>query len=197
MCSRRTSSGAASSTKRSLGWASRCSSTHGTGPETWERRSQGGATRLVRCRTSGIAGLTNADDASARADDGYVELRRVLHPEEQERYRRLGRHAAEAVEAAAREAQPGDTELDVAARIADGCMRHDIVPLVNLVASDERIGSYRHPMPTSHTIGGTMLLAVTGRRHGCTHRSLARCRSANPTTICGRGTTPCNGSTRR
>lgn len=145
----------------------------------WHRPGDLGTTVAGLCDPAravsdlGIAGLAHADDASPRADDGYVELRRVLHPEEQERYRRLGRHAAEAVEAAAREAQPGDTELDVAARIADGCMRHDIVPLVNLVASDERIGSYRHPIPTSHTIGSTMLLAVTGRRHGL-HASLTR-----------------------
>lgn len=59
----------------------------------------------------------------APGDGSDAELRRVLRPEEQQRYRRLGRDAATALEAAARDAQPGDTELDVAARIAHGCLR--------------------------------------------------------------------------
>jgi len=114
----------------------------------------------------GVAGLTHADD-------DYAELRRVLRAEEQERYRQLGRDATEALETAAREARPGETELDVAARVAAGCMRRDIVPLVNLVASDERIARYRHPTPTSNPIGRTLLVALTGRRHGL-HASLTR-----------------------
>ena len=114
----------------------------------------------------GAAGL-------ATAHASYLELRRVLTPEEKERYRRLGRDAAEVLESAARAAEPGERELDVAARIAGRCMRHDIVPLVNLVASDERIARYRHPIPTSNAVGSTLLVALTGRRHGL-HASLTR-----------------------
>lgn len=145
----------------------------------WHRPEAFGTTLAALCdpvqavSDLGIAGLAHADDASVRADDGYAELRRVLHPKEQERYRALGRDAADALETAAREAHPGDTELNVAARIADGCMRRDIVPLVNLVASDERIARYRHPIPTSSTVGRTLLVALTGRRHGL-HASLTR-----------------------
>ena len=121
----------------------------------------------------GLAGLGHVDQTPGRAGDGFAELRRVLVPEEQERYRRLGRDAAAALEAAALGAEQGKTELDVAARIAAGCTRRDIVPLVNLVASADRIARYRHRIPTSNPIGRTMLVAVTGRRQGL-HASLTR-----------------------
>ena len=114
----------------------------------------------------GAAGLTTASES-------HAEMRRVLQPEERDRYRQLGRDAAEALESAARDAAPGETELDIAGRIAERCMRRDIVPLVNLVASDKRIARYRHPIPTSNPIGRTMLVALTGRRHGL-HASLTR-----------------------
>jgi Xaa-Pro aminopeptidase len=107
------------------------------------------------------------------ADESFTRLRFILGPEEIGRYRALGRDAAEAVEAACREAEPGDTEYDVAARIAFECVRRDILPLVDLVAADERIARYRHPLPTSNRIGRTLLAALTGRRHGL-HASLTR-----------------------
>jgi Xaa-Pro aminopeptidase len=45
--------------------------------------------------------------------------------------------------------------------------------MVNLVAADERVAEYRHPLPTSKTLANTLLVALTGRRHGL-HASLTR-----------------------
>ncbi len=109
----------------------------------------------------------------ALAAPGFVELRRVLLPSEQARYRALGRDVAEALETAAREAQPGELELEVAGRIAFECARRDILPLVNLVATDERIARHRHPLPAATPVGKTLLVALTGRRYGL-HASLTR-----------------------
>lgn len=109
----------------------------------------------------------------ARAPDSLTELRHTLLASEIERYRALGRDAAAAVEAACRQSRPGDTEHDVAARVAYECVRRDIVPFVNLVAADERIAAYRHPLPTRARLRRTLLVAVTGRRHGL-HASLTR-----------------------
>jgi antitoxin VapB len=44
---------------------------------------------------------------------------------------------------------------------------------VNLVAADERIAKYRHPIPTRKAARRTLLVALTGRRHGL-HASLTR-----------------------
>ena len=52
------------------------------------------------------------------------------------------------------------------------CARN-ILALVNLVAVDDRIAAYRHPLPTKRRLERTMLVALTGRRHGL-HASLTR-----------------------
>jgi Xaa-Pro aminopeptidase len=109
----------------------------------------------------------------AEADPSLAALRFTLHPVEVERFRSLGRDAAEAVEVACVSAGPGDSELDVAARVADEAMRRNILALVNLVAVDDRIAAYRHPLPTERRLERTMLVALTGRRHGL-HASLTR-----------------------
>jgi Xaa-Pro aminopeptidase len=106
-------------------------------------------------------------------DDDFLELRRVLRPPEIGRYRELGREAATCVASACRDAAPGDTELDIAARLAYECQKRDILALVNLVAADERIARYRHPLPTENRLHTTLLVALTGRRHGL-HASLTR-----------------------
>jgi Xaa-Pro aminopeptidase len=121
------------------------------------------------------AGLVSDLAASSLtvAGEDFVRLRFTLQPPEVERYRALGGDAAQAVETACREARPGDTEHDVAARIAYEAVRRDILPLVNLVAADDRIAAYRHPLPTGNRIRRTLLAALTGRRHGL-HASLTR-----------------------
>jgi Xaa-Pro aminopeptidase len=113
----------------------------------------------------------------ARADPSFTALRFTLLPPEVERYRRVGRDAAEAVETACEEARPGQREREVAARIVQGCAERGIVPLVVLVAGDERIATYRHPLPTERTWKRTLLVSLTGRRHGL-HASLTRLVSA-------------------
>ena len=113
------------------------------------------------------------------ASRGLIELRYTMLPPEIERYRALGAEAAHAVETACRNARPGETELDVAASLAFECRKRDILPLVNLVGGDHRIAHYRHPLPTRTQIHRTMMVALTGRRHGL-HISLTRMVSYGP-----------------
>lgn len=112
-----------------------------------------------------------------RVDDGFFALRFTLLPPEIERYRMLGRDAAEAVESVCAEARPGQPEREVAGRLAQCCARKGILALVVLVAGDDRIAHYRHPLPSGHRWGSTLLVALTGRRHGL-HASLTRMVSA-------------------
>jgi len=102
-----------------------------------------------------------------------AELRLDLLPPEQDRYRALGRDAAEALELAVLATRPGDRELDVAAQLDHECRRRGIIPLVNLVGADDRIAVYRHPMPTARRLERSLLVSVTGRRHGL-HASCTR-----------------------
>jgi Xaa-Pro aminopeptidase len=113
----------------------------------------------------------------ARVDSSFAALRFTLLAPEIERYRRLGDDAAVALESACTEAAPGERERDVAARLVQNCAARGILPLVVLVAGDERISSYRHPLPTEHRWQRTLLVALTGRRHGL-HASVTRMVSA-------------------
>ncbi len=108
-----------------------------------------------------------------QADSELAQLRYTMLPPETDRYRALGKDAADALESACRGAQTGDAELDVAARVGYECTKRDILPLVNLVAADERIARYRHPIPTGMPVRRTLFVALTGRRHGL-HASLTR-----------------------
>ena len=115
----------------------------------------------------------------AMAPDGFNELRYTMSPPEIERYRSLGQEAAQAVEAVCLSVELGDTELDIAAALAYQCRKRNILPMVNLVAGDERIARYRHPLPTVNPVRKTLLIALTGRRHGL-HISLTRLVSFGP-----------------
>jgi Xaa-Pro aminopeptidase len=65
-----------------------------------------------------------------------------------EKYRRLGKFAAEAMSATLDATHADQPEADVAAKlIAEGVKRRCQVP-VALVAADERIAKFRHPLPT-------------------------------------------------
>jgi Xaa-Pro aminopeptidase len=113
----------------------------------------------------------------APAGPSFAALRFTLLAPEVERYRRVGRDAAEAVEAACGEARPGQREREVAARVVEGCAERGILALVVLVGGDERIARYRHPLPTERAWRRTLLVALTGRRYGL-HASLTRMVSA-------------------
>ncbi len=75
-------------------------------------------------------------------------LRALLTETELEKYRRLGKLAAEAMTATLDRITAGMPEADIAAiLIAEGAKRRCQVP-VALVAADERIARFRHPLPT-------------------------------------------------
>jgi Xaa-Pro aminopeptidase len=93
-------------------------------------------------------------------------LRRSLTAEEVVRYRALGADVGEAIGEASMSLQPGMTEHEAAASLASEHFRRGIVPIVVLVAADERLMKYRHPIPTENPIKRAVMLVVCGRRHG-------------------------------
>jgi len=95
-----------------------------------------------------------------------AELRTPLLDVEIERYRSLGRDTGEALEQAARQVRQGDTEFQIAARMAAALVEREIDPPVLLVAVDERIRRIRHPLPTGLKVTERAMLVCCGRRHG-------------------------------
>jgi antitoxin VapB len=94
------------------------------------------------------------------------QLRSRLTTGEGERFRKLGRLCAGAMDAAIRSLQPGMTEFEAAARLAAEALARGAVPIVNLVASDERIFAIRHPLPTGKKIERYVMLVLCGRVGG-------------------------------
>lgn len=113
-----------------------------------------------------FSGLLVSDDGSLgeNVHGKLAGLRALLTPDELEKYRRLGQLAAEAMTATLDAITPGMAEADIAAiLVAEGFKRRCQVP-VFLVAADDRIAKYRHPIPTQATLldDGVSEVAVRG-----------------------------------
>lgn len=110
---------------------------------------------------------TDGPVPGSRDVSGAIEAaRRMLLPEEVERYRALGRDAAEALTATCTACGPGDSEFVWAARAADELVRRGADPLVLLVAGQDRVRRHRHPLPTAAPTGDLVMVVVCARRHG-------------------------------
>ncbi|MCA1248592.1 Xaa-Pro peptidase family protein [Massilia sp. MS-15] len=94
------------------------------------------------------------------------QRRLVLGLEERERYRLLGREAAEAMGEALRQARPDWTEYQLAGAGAQALWRRGIHPALVLAAGERRLPAWRHPTPTSAPLGARAMLVFCARRHG-------------------------------
>lgn len=95
-----------------------------------------------------------------------ARCRYQLTGSEVERFRLLASDAAQAIGALARKLTPGETEREVARRVADVLAGHNIRAVVNLVAADERIQKYRHPVPTDRRWKKIIMIVVCAQRGG-------------------------------
>ena len=98
--------------------------------------------------------------------DEISALRRVLDRDAVERLRSIGADLSAALAEAATAVQPGMAEHDAAAEIAAACRRRGLVPTVLLAATHERIGRYRHPLPTDATLERRAMLVASAQRGG-------------------------------
>jgi Xaa-Pro aminopeptidase len=119
-----------------------------------------------------FAGLKTIEGAVARC-------RYSLTPPEVERFRSLGRDAGEVLGGFARTLRPGESEVEVARRMADALAARGMRSVVTLVAADERIGKFRHPVPTEKVWARVLMLVTCARRGGLT-ASLTRIVCAVP-----------------
>lgn len=105
--------------------------------------------------------------------EAFNRLRWQLTPQEIERYREGGRRAAGAVEEAAVAIEPGMTEQEIGGILDHFVRLRGLVPLVNLIATDERIFHYRHPIATSKKLERYAML-VTCASYGGLISNLTR-----------------------
>lgn len=84
--------------------------------------------------------------------DDFAELRWSLTDEEITRYREGAKRLSRAIEETCRAMDFGATEHEIAGLVDYNVRRAGLTPTVTLVAADERVGKFRHPLPTRKTV---------------------------------------------
>ncbi len=119
--------------------------------------------RLLKGLRLGVDGeYPGGKDLSAE----IARLRANLNPEEGQRFRALGQLCAQAMQAATQAVRPGQTEYEIAGLLAGEAERRGMQCIVNLIAADERIYNFRHPLPTDRKLKRYVMLVLCGRRSG-------------------------------
>lgn len=125
--------------------------------QAWEDTARGEAGRVLSDRPR--AGEEAVPDA-------LQAHKRTLLPAELERYRQVGRAAAEAVTEVLLAATPEMTELDLAGEASAALRRRGLEDALALVAGERRLPLYRHPTPQRDPLGSVAMLVVCARGHG-------------------------------
>jgi Xaa-Pro dipeptidase len=83
-----------------------------------------------------------------------------------ERYKNLGKDAGKAVGELCKRLQTGESEIEIARKVKNALAVDNINSVVTLVGADERIGRFRHPIPTENIWKKVLLIAVCAKREG-------------------------------
>lgn len=114
-------------------------------------------------------GFPGTKEESAAID----ALRLPLQPLECERLRQLGKDMAHAVEATARNLEPGHSESEIAGEVAHRLIKHEITPVRIQVMADGRSQQYRHWSFNGTTLKKWGIISAVGRRWGL-HATVTR-----------------------
>jgi Xaa-Pro aminopeptidase len=95
-----------------------------------------------------------------------VDARHSLLPEELERYRALGRDAAEAMTEVLLAARPEWTGWQLAGAGAEALWARGIHPALTLVGEERRLPLHRHATASREPLGARAMLVFCARRHG-------------------------------
>jgi Xaa-Pro dipeptidase len=93
-------------------------------------------------------------------------LRAALTPGEQTRYCWLSEHAAAVTVEVLEQIEPGITEYEMEALIADGLLAEGILPSVLLMAVDDRIRKYKHAVARGARLERFGMLNLCARKWG-------------------------------
>ncbi len=93
-------------------------------------------------------------------------VRSYLTAAEQAQFRGLSAKCAAAMEAAIQAIRPGMSEYEIAAILGAEAQKRAAQPIVNLIATDERVYKFRHPLPTAKILDKYAMLVLCGREKG-------------------------------
>lgn len=136
---------------------------------TWQEE-KADASIVIKTANELIGGEVASDIAlhtSARAVEGLIApCRFSLTVNEKERYKALGRDVAYAMHDTINSLEEGETEVEIEALLRNELAKNKISSVVTLVAADERISKYRHPVPTENRFNKTLLIVTCAKRGG-------------------------------
>ena len=130
----------------------------------WYDANMNGAIRNIV--GSGVLGSDVPMDNAKCVASAVDSCRYSLTPQEVERYRWLGANTAQALAQACHEVELGMTEFEIASEMNAHIMARGITPVTTLVAADERISAYRHPIPTDNRMKHYAMLVTGSRKWG-------------------------------
>ena len=133
---------------------------------TEEQADPGTAIARARQAVAGAIGCDNGLVDGVPLDAEVAAARAPLTPAEVDRYRRFGRELGATVGSVCRALAPDLTEIEVAQRVGVAVASIGARAIVTLVAADERMGRFRHPVPTVTRWGRQVLIGVCAQRHG-------------------------------
>lgn len=117
----------------------------------------------------GVDGAFAADIALDRAVDANPILKKhemILTENEVGRYVYLGDVFSKTIESFMQTISPGDTELEIAGRLGASMWENGIEPVLFLIAADDRIYNYRHPIPTEKKLKKLLMISCNARYKG-------------------------------
>ncbi len=93
-------------------------------------------------------------------------LRINLTSSDQNQYIDLGMLAAKSMDSVPALIKPGMSEIEISSILAGECIKNGIFPIVNLIAVDERVFAYGHPLPTNKKLKNYVVLILCARKKG-------------------------------
>jgi Xaa-Pro aminopeptidase len=110
-----------------------------------------------------VAGLPEGMQALS---GDFDKLRLVLLPSEMQRLRKIGRATGEALESACRQFSSGGSEYDLAGLVSQAMWSQQLKPHVLLVAGDDRLNLWRHPIATNAPIRHRAMAVICAEQGG-------------------------------
>ncbi len=131
---------------------------------------------------SAVIGADYSAGTGTRQIDAAISRERYqLTSEEIDRFRSLGADAGAAIGTMVRQLEPGLSEFEVARMAVHALAKVSATAVVTLVAGDQRLQRYRHPVPKNQIWKKVLMVVVCARRNGLI-TSLTRLVSAGKTT---------------
>lgn len=104
-------------------------------------------------------------NAQTVAED-VARLRYSFTPDEQKRYRWLGKKVSLALEKTMMKAKKGEKESAVVGRLCKELWKDRIDPITLMSAADDRVSNFRHPIPTEKRVEKYLMVSVNARKWG-------------------------------